>query len=85
MAQCFNMMIRTRFHSVPPAAANNTKMALPKIDIEIMADHITRFSLAGIRQIRRQIENGRPNGNNKVAKNIKTVYRKQRNAEEVMI
>ena len=86
MAQCFNMMIRTRYHSQPVTAANRTKLLPQKLDIEIMADHITRFSLAGIRQIKRQIENGQLNEkNNKVAKNVKTLYRKQRNAEEVMI
>ena len=58
-AQCFDMMIRGRFHKTFPEAGMK---AFPEdLSIDVIADHVTRFSLAGIREIRRQIENGELN------------------------
>jgi len=58
-AQCFDPMSRH------PAKAGKLEkagvrceMTQPKCSVETIAEHITRFSLAGIREVRRQIERG---------------------------
>ena len=56
MAQCLHPMMRHRFHKL---FAGRTRERLPlSTRIEIIADHIIRFSLAGIHEIRRGIEDG---------------------------
>jgi TetR/AcrR family transcriptional regulator, regulator of cefoperazone and chloramphenicol sensitivity len=64
MAQCINLMVHERRRKSFAAAGMKTGLLPENLKIEIMADHVTRFSLAGIREIRRQIETGeltRPN------------------------
>ncbi|MCD4824199.1 MAG: CerR family C-terminal domain-containing protein [Phycisphaerae bacterium] len=60
LAQCFHAMARERRRK-----ASSEKKSLPipfpfppEFDIEMMADHIVRFSLAGIRDLRQQIDSG---------------------------
>ena len=59
MAQCLHPMMRHRFQKLfdgPPAPPNKP---LPQNSgIEIIAEHIIQFSLAGIKEIRRRIETG---------------------------
>ena len=55
-AQCFDILIRERLRKA--SADNGGGISLENIDIEVLAAHVTRFSLAGIREIRREIENG---------------------------
>jgi hypothetical protein len=57
-AQCFDVMIRERHRKVFTAAGINGRLLPEILKIEVMADHVARFSLAGIREIRRQIEGG---------------------------
>jgi AcrR family transcriptional regulator len=57
-AQCFDMIARER-HRKMFAAAGIKEESLPeRPEIEVMADHVTRFSLAGIREMRHRIEAG---------------------------
>ena len=58
MAQCFDVMIRARRRGVFMAAGIKTGQLPEEPGIETVAEHITRFSLAGIREIRRQVETG---------------------------
>jgi AcrR family transcriptional regulator len=56
MAQCLHPMMRERFRKLFPAQASEP---LPlNAGIEAIAEHVTRFSLAGIQEIRHQIECG---------------------------
>ena len=57
-AQCFDMAIRERHRKMLTAARMKMKWPSEKIKVEVIADHVTRFSLAGIRELRRQIESG---------------------------
>ena len=57
-AQCFDMIFRKRHNKMFTAAAIKGAMLPKRLKIEVMADHVTRFSLAGIREIRCQIEAG---------------------------
>ena len=57
MAQCLHPMMRERFRKLLPAQVGEP--SLLNSEIEAFAEHVTRFSLAGIREIRRQIESGR--------------------------
>ena len=63
MAQCLHPMMRHRFQKLfadSPAQPNKT---LPQSSgIEIIAEHIIQFSLAGIKEIRRHIETDEHNG-----------------------
>jgi hypothetical protein len=59
-AQCFDLIIREQRRKKSP---EGKKLSSPQFldmdaDIAVLADHILRFSLAGIQEIRRQIENG---------------------------
>ncbi|MFZ0035127.1 MAG: CerR family C-terminal domain-containing protein [Sedimentisphaerales bacterium] len=58
MAQCFNLTFRERYRKALPETGIKTDLPADNLKIEEIADHITRFSLAGIREIRRQIETG---------------------------
>lgn len=54
MAQCFGPLLRERHGrhaSCPPRAASHPPLAA---DVEALADHVARFSLAGIRDARRR-------------------------------
>jgi AcrR family transcriptional regulator len=56
MAQCLHPMMRERFRKLFPA---HTSEPFPlSAGIEAIAEHVTRFSLAGIQEIRRQIDCG---------------------------
>ncbi|MEI6258888.1 MAG: CerR family C-terminal domain-containing protein [Deltaproteobacteria bacterium] len=59
-AQCFDLIIREQRRKKSP---EGKKLSRPPFldmdaDVAVLADHILRFSLAGIQEIRRQIENG---------------------------
>jgi AcrR family transcriptional regulator len=54
MAQCLHPMMRERFRNLLPAQVNEPEPL--NAGIEAIAEHVTRFSLAGIQRIRRQIE-----------------------------
>jgi AcrR family transcriptional regulator len=54
MAQCLHPMMRERFRKLLPAQASETEPL--NAGIEAISEHVTRFSLAGIQLIRRQIE-----------------------------
>ena len=56
MAQCLHPMMRERFRKLLPTHAGET--SLLNAGIEAIAEHVTRFSLAGIQEIRRRIECG---------------------------
>ena len=58
MAQCFHIMVHERHRKV---FCQLRPLPGPRpfdFTVEAMADHIVRFSLAGIREMRRQIEAG---------------------------
>ena len=54
-SQCFDLIIRGR-RKQPAEARQQTFQSYPDLDVAKLADHILRFSLAGIREIRRQVE-----------------------------
>jgi AcrR family transcriptional regulator len=56
MAQCLHPMMRERFLKLLPTRANEPSPLTA--GIEAIAEHVTRFSLAGIKEMRRQIERG---------------------------
>lgn len=58
LSQCFNMTIQERRRKAMAEAAVKTNLPSDNLKVELIAEHITRFSLAGIREIRRQIEAG---------------------------
>ena len=64
MAQCLHAMARERHRKV--FAENGGLPIFPpfprELSVEMMADHIVRFSLAGIRELRRQLDSGEPGG-----------------------
>ena len=55
-AQCFDRVVRERRRDMFTKAGIKSGAEPEKIPIEQIADHVTRFSLAGIRDVRRQIE-----------------------------
>jgi AcrR family transcriptional regulator len=57
-AQCFDMIARERHRKMFVAAGIKEELPPERPDIEVMADHVTRFSLAGIREMRHRIEAG---------------------------
>ncbi len=65
MAQCVNPMFQQRRQKFFVEAGVKQEPMRDDFDIDIVADHVSRFSLAGIREIRRQIEAGElPDQNN---------------------
>jgi hypothetical protein len=56
-AQCFDPMGCQRHHKKIEKTGIRFEMTPLKFPVETIAKHITRFSLAGIREVRRQIEN----------------------------
>jgi AcrR family transcriptional regulator len=58
LAQCFNLMIPERRRKMLPEGLKLPGPPPLDLDLEVVADHILHFSLAGIRDIRRQIESG---------------------------
>ena len=77
MAQCFNLMFHQRQRKSLAEAGIKTDLTPDNFKIEMMTDHVACFSLAGIREIRRQIESGElaDQGSTVAAKNPqKTLY-----------
>jgi TetR/AcrR family transcriptional regulator, regulator of cefoperazone and chloramphenicol sensitivity len=60
-AQCFDIWIRERFRDTTSEEEVKNALLPEALQIEVIVDHITRFSLAGIREIRQQIESGELN------------------------
>ena len=58
MAQCFHVMMRQRHHKMCSEGRPMPGPPFLKFSVDVMADHIVRFSLAAIREMRRQIESG---------------------------
>jgi AcrR family transcriptional regulator len=56
MAQCLHPMMRERFRKLLPAHASEPSPL--NAGIESIAEHVTRFSLAGIQELRRRLDNG---------------------------
>jgi hypothetical protein len=59
-SQCFGPMHHERRRKRSPQKHPMPGLADFKVGIEELADHITRFSLSGIREMRRQITKGKP-------------------------
>jgi AcrR family transcriptional regulator len=57
-AQCFDRLIRERLRKALIQEGAKTALLAENIDIDTIVDHVTRFSLAGIREMGRQIESG---------------------------
>ncbi len=57
-AQCFDLIIREQRRKTFPEGGKLPGPPFLDVDVAVIADHILRFSLAGIREIRREIENG---------------------------
>lgn len=57
-AQCFDLLLGQQHRKMLVKAGMQPNLSPVKLTVEKIADHVTRFSLAGIREIRRQIENG---------------------------
>ncbi len=55
-AQCFDKLIRERLRKALIQEGAKTALVAENINIDSIVDHVTRFSLAGIREVRRQIE-----------------------------
>jgi len=58
IAQCFHMLMHKRLRRDVGRPRPPAPPALPDFSAEDVVDHITRFSLAGIAEVRRQIEGG---------------------------
>ena len=63
-AQCLHPMIRERHREIFLGAGQDGPhgrdgLGPPDLGVEVLADHIVHFSLAGIAEVRRQIEAGR--------------------------
>ena len=59
MAQCLHLLIHEMHGKIFPKGPPPPGPPPLDLDIEAIADHVTRFSLAGIREIRQQIESGK--------------------------
>jgi AcrR family transcriptional regulator len=55
-AQCFDLIIRQRRREKKCEEDNGGGPQFLNVDVAALTDHILRFSLAGIREIRRQVE-----------------------------
>jgi AcrR family transcriptional regulator len=60
VAQCLNPMMRRRFQQLFASRAEEPSMW--SYGVRVIADHVIRFSLAGIKEIRRRIESNEHNG-----------------------
>lgn len=58
MAQCLHTMMRQRHHKMVSEGQPMPGPPFLQFGVEVITDHIVRFSLAGIREMRRQIDNG---------------------------
>lgn len=55
-AQCFDLIIREQRRKKSCEGKKRTGLPFLDVDVTVLADHILRFSLAGIQEIRREIE-----------------------------
>lgn len=62
-AQCFGPMLRARRQRQAPHDSGESASSHLTQNVEILAEHITRFSLAGIKEVRRQNSCGNLGGN----------------------
>lgn len=67
MTQCLNLTFRERSRKYLSETGTKTDQPADNLKIEEIADHVTRFSLAGIREIRHQIETGELSDQNDMA------------------
>lgn len=58
LAQCFDRLIRERLRRSLTQEGVKVALLAENIDVDTIVDHVTRFSLAGVREVRLQIENG---------------------------
>ena len=58
VSQCIHLMMRQRFHRVGAGERGLPGPEPLAFDAETLADHVVRFSLAGLREVRRQVEAG---------------------------
>lgn len=61
-AQCFDLIIREQRRKQSLQGKKVQGPPFVDVDLAVLADHILHFSLAGIREIRKRIESGQPNG-----------------------
>jgi hypothetical protein len=66
-AQCFDLIIREQRRKKSPNGKKLSEPPFLDVDMAVLADHILRFSLAGIREIRREIETKTLNPDNLTA------------------
>jgi AcrR family transcriptional regulator len=57
-AQCFDKLFRERLKKMSMQRDAGTAILTENISVDSIIEHVTRFSLAGIREVRRQIESG---------------------------
>jgi TetR/AcrR family transcriptional regulator, regulator of cefoperazone and chloramphenicol sensitivity len=57
-AQCFDLIIREQRRKKSAEGKKLAGPSFPDVGVAVLADHILRFSLAGIREFRREIEGG---------------------------
>ena len=57
-AQCFDKLFRERLRKTIRQGEDKAVTLAESISVDTLVEHVTRFSLAGIREIRRQIESG---------------------------
>jgi len=55
-AQCFDLIIREQRRKKAPGGKKYSGPPFLDVEVSVLADHILRFSLAGIREMRREIE-----------------------------
>lgn len=58
MTQCVHFTLRERYHRMGTAAGWKPGPPPLGLDIDAIAEHVFRFSLAAIRELRRQVEGG---------------------------
>jgi len=58
MTQCVHFTLRERFHRMGAAAGWKPGPPPLGLDVDAIAEHVFRFSLAAIRELRRQLESG---------------------------
>jgi TetR/AcrR family transcriptional regulator, regulator of cefoperazone and chloramphenicol sensitivity len=60
MAQCINIMMQERHRKTMEEKNIKADRPCPNFSVETLADHVTRFSLAGLYGIRKQAEESKP-------------------------
>lgn len=62
MTQCIHFTLRERHYRTGTAAGWKPGPPPLGLDIDVIAEHVFRFNLAAIRELRRQVESGEPDG-----------------------